>query len=188
MLGPPTLRRLDRPVAVSLEDRVPADNFYRSLDAKLELSFVRTWVADCYADQGRPSIDPVVFFKLQLILFFEGVRSERQLMQTAALNLAHRWDLGYHLDEPLPDHSSLTRIRTRLGLSMFQRFFEHVVELCQAAGFVWGAEVVIDGTDDGGLPEGAAQAPGLGGTALRRGERLARLRSLPLTRTGEGER
>lgn len=43
----------------------------------------------------------------------------------ASPNLAHRWYLGYHLDEPLPDHSSLTRIRQRLGVSIFRRFFEH---------------------------------------------------------------
>jgi len=146
MLGPPKLRLLDRPVAASLEDLVPADNFSRFLDAKLDLSFVRTWVHDCYADHGRPSIDPVVFFKLQLILFFEGLRSERKLMDTVALNLAHRWYLGYHLDEALPDHSSLTRIRARLGLPLFERFFAHVVELCQQAGLVWGAELFFDGT------------------------------------------
>jgi len=64
MLGPPKLRLLDQPVTVSLEDLVPADHFYRHLDAKLDLSFVRTWVQDCYAAGGRPSIDPVVFFKL----------------------------------------------------------------------------------------------------------------------------
>lgn len=146
MLGPPKLRLLDQPVSVSLEELVPPDNFYRYLDATLDLSFVRTWVQACYAEGGRPSIDPVVFFKLQLILFFEGLRSERKLMDTVALNLAHRWYLGYHLDEPLPDHSSLTRIRTRLGLSLFERFFAHVVELCQQAGLVWGAELFFDGT------------------------------------------
>jgi transposase len=146
MLGPPKLRLLDQPVTVSLEDLVPADHFYRHLDARLDLSFVRTWVQDCYAAGGRPSIDPVVFFKLQLILFFEGLRSERKLMETVALNLAHRWYLGYHLDEPLPDHSSLTRIRERLGLALFQHFFAHVVELCQQAGLVWGAELFFDGT------------------------------------------
>lgn len=146
MLGPPKLRLLDLPVTVSLEALVPADNFYRLLDAKLDLSFVRTWVHNCYADLGRPSIDPVVFFKLQLILFFEGLRSERKLMETAALNLAHRWYLGYHLDQPLPHHSSLTRIRERLGLPLFERFFAHVVELCQQAGLVWGAELFFDGT------------------------------------------
>jgi transposase len=146
MLGPPKLRLLDRPVAVSLEALVPPDNFYRFLDAKLDLAFVRTWVQDCYADRGRPAIDPVVFPGLQLILVFEGLRSERKLMQTVALNLAHRWYLGYHLDEPLPDHSSLTRIRARLGLSLFQRFFAAVVERCQQAGLVWGSELLFDGT------------------------------------------
>ena len=146
MLGPPKLRLLDQPVTISLEDLVPADHFYRHLDATLDLSFVRTWVQDCYAAGGRPSIDPVVFFKLQLILFFEGLRSERKLMETVALNLAHRWYLGYHLDEPLPDHSSLTRIRERLGLPLFERFFAHIVERCQQAGLVWGAELFFDGT------------------------------------------
>ena len=146
MLGPPKLRLLDQPITVSLEDLVPVDNFYRFLDAKLDLTFVRTWVQELYAAGGRPSIDPVVFFKLQLILFFEGIRSERKLMATVALNLAHRWYLGYRLDEPLPDHSSLTRIRARLDLPLFQRFFDHVVELCQQAGLVWGKEVLFDGT------------------------------------------
>src|SRR5215203_1011286 len=146
MLGPPKLRCLDQPITVSIEALVPADHFYRHLEAKLDLSFVRTWVQDCYAAGGRPSIDPVVFFKLQLILFFEGLRSERKLMDTVALNLAHRWYLGYQLDEPLPHHSSLTRIRERLGLPLFQRFFMHVIELCQRAGLVWGTELFFDGT------------------------------------------
>ncbi len=146
MLGPPKLRCVDQPVMVSLEALVPADHFYRHLDATLDLSFVRAWVQDLYAEAGRPSIDPVVVFKLQLIMFFEGVRSERKLMETVALHLAHRWYLGYRLDEPLPDHSSLTRIRTRLGLPIFQRFFAHVVELCQQAGLVWGKERFFDAT------------------------------------------
>jgi transposase len=146
MLGPPKLRCLDRPVAVSLEALVPPDDFYRHLDAKLDLGFVRDVVHDRYADGGRPSIDPVVFFKLQLVLFFEGIRSERQLIATASLHLAHRWYLGYHLDEPLPDHSSLTRIRERYGLAVFRRFFERVVELCQEAGLVWGKELFFDAT------------------------------------------
>jgi transposase len=146
MLGPCKERHVERLVPVSLEAAVPADHFYRHLDAALDLSFVRAWVADRYAAGGRPSIDPVVFFKLQLILFFEGIRSERKLMDTVSVNLAHRWYLGYHLDEPLPDHSSLTRIRERLGLPLFERFFAHVVTLCQQAGLVWGAELFFDGT------------------------------------------
>src|SRR5207249_4298136 len=94
------------------------------------LSFVRELVRDRYEEGGRPSIDPVVFFKLHLIAFFEGITSERRLMEAAAMNLAHHWYLGYDLDELLPDHSSLSKIRSRYGVEAFQRFFERIVELC----------------------------------------------------------
>jgi transposase len=76
MLDPPKPRRLDQPIAVSLEDLVPRDHFYRHLDAKLDLDFVREWSRDLCAERGRPSVDPVVFFTLQLVMFFESIRSE----------------------------------------------------------------------------------------------------------------
>jgi hypothetical protein len=50
------------------------------------------------------------------------------------------------LDESLPDHSSLTRIRTRYGVEMFRRFFEAIVDQCQQAGLVWGKELFVDAT------------------------------------------
>jgi transposase len=132
--------------AVSLEDLVPQDHFYRHLERALDLSFIHDLVRDAYATGGRPSIDPVVFFKLQLVVFFEGIRSERHLMRLVADRLSVRWYLGYNLDEPLPDHSSLTRIRTRYGLDVFRRFFEAIVEQCQQAGLVWGRELYFDAT------------------------------------------
>jgi transposase len=81
-------------IDVSLEELVPVDHFYRHLERTLDLSFVREFVQEKYAGKGRPSIDPVVFFKLQLVMFFEGLRSERQLMQHAADRLSVRWYLG----------------------------------------------------------------------------------------------
>src|SRR5579864_1623409 len=145
MMG--TKARIFAPIAVvSLEDLVPLSHFYRHLDHVLDLSFVRDLVKPTYARGGRPSIDPVVFFKLQLVMFFEDIRSERLLMQLVADKLSVRWYLGYNLDEPLPDHSSLTRIRTRYGVEVFQRFFEKIVEQCQQAGLVWGKEWYFDGT------------------------------------------
>jgi len=131
---------------VSLEDLIPPDHFYRHLERSLDLAFVRDLARGAYADIGRPSIDPVVFFKMQLILFFEGLRSERQLLRVVADRLSLRWYLGYDLTAPLPDHSSLTRIRERYGLEVFRRFFEAVVEQCVEAGLVWGQELYIDAT------------------------------------------
>jgi transposase len=129
-----------------LDAVVPKDHFYRHLERTLDLTFVRDLVADCYASGGRPSIDPVIFFKLHLVMFFEGLRSERKLIEIASLNLAHRWYLGYNVDEPLPDHSSLSKIRTRLGLPVFRRFFAIIVEQCVQAGLVWGKELIFDAT------------------------------------------
>jgi transposase len=133
-------------VTVSLEDLVPADHFYRHVERTLDMSFVRDLVRHLYAPTGRPSIDPVVFFKLQLVMFFEGIRSERQLEQVGADRLSVRWYLGYDLNEALPDHSSMTRIRDRYGVTIFRRFFEAIVECCQDDGLIWGKELYADAT------------------------------------------
>ena len=87
MLSSPKPRRLNEPIAVSLEHLVPQTNFYRHLEATLDLSYVQDWAQELYAERGRPSIDPVVFFKLQLIMFFEGIRSERKRVIAAGLQL-----------------------------------------------------------------------------------------------------
>jgi transposase len=146
MLGPPKPRRLDAPVAVSLEDLVPRDDFYRHLEARLDPGFVREWARERYAERGRPSVDPVVFFKLQLVMFFEGLRSERQLLRVVADRLSLRWYLEYDLAEPLPDHSSLTRIRERYEVAVVRRCVAVIVARCSAAGLVGGGERSVDVT------------------------------------------
>jgi transposase len=140
------VRNLKTFTSFSLETLVPEENFYRQVERCIDLSFVRDLVRHLYSAFGRPSIDPVVFFKLQLIAFFEGIRSERLLMETVSLNLAHRWFISYDLDEDVPDHSSLSKIRERYGMDIFQLFFEKIVELCVDAGLVWGEELYFDST------------------------------------------
>jgi transposase len=90
MMG--TKARLFTPLPpVTLEELVPADHFYRHVDRVLDLSFVRELVQRRYAAGiGRPSVDPRVFSKLQLVMFFEGIRSERQLLRLAADRLSVR--------------------------------------------------------------------------------------------------
>jgi hypothetical protein len=60
-------KQLQPHLAICLEDFVPASNFYRHLEANLDLHLIRDLVAEHYSARGCPSIDPVVFFKLQLI-------------------------------------------------------------------------------------------------------------------------
>ena len=79
-------------------------------------------------------------------MFFEGIRSERRLMEVAADRLSMRWYLGYDLYEPLPEHSSLTKIRERYGIEIFRSFFEKIVKMCDEAGLVRGEELFFDST------------------------------------------
>ena len=97
----------------SIEDLVPADHFYRFLEAKLDLAFVREWVRDRYAERGRPAVDPVVFFKLQLVMFFEAIRSERLLMRQISDRLSVRWYVGVrHVTHcSIPSKTERTRRR-----------------------------------------------------------------------------
>ena len=73
----PTVR-----TSIDLESFVAADHFLRRIERTLDLSFIRDLTAACYADgQGRPSIDPEVYFRMQLVAYPEtkGFVSESSL-------------------------------------------------------------------------------------------------------------
>lgn len=65
------------------------------------------------ADNGRPALDPVVLFKLLLIGYLFGIRSERQLMREVQCNAAYRWFLRLKLTDKVPDASTLSQNRRR---------------------------------------------------------------------------
>src|SRR5437764_14686823 len=133
-------------VAVSVEELVPPDHFYRHLQKVLDLLFVYDLVRESYSVVGRPSIDPVVFFKLQLVMFFEDIRSERLLLRQVADRLSVRWYVGYDLDEALPDHSILNKISNRYWLEVLQRFLDRILEQRLPPGLVRRSELYIHST------------------------------------------
>lgn len=134
-------------VAGPLAELVPADHVLRRIDAVLDLGWLHDEVRDAYCQEnGRPSIDPESALRLMLAGFVESVVHDRTLMRRAQTDLALRWFAGYRLDEALPDHSSLTRIRQRWGAVRFKRIFQRVVADCVRAGLVKGDVVHVDAT------------------------------------------
>ena len=133
---------------ILLESFVPKDHFLRQVDRALDLSFVRELTARCYADRlGRPSIDPEVYFRLQLVAYLYGIHSERRLCQDIDCNLAYRWFCRLSPQDDVPDHSSFTSIRDRYGEEIFQAIFCRIVALCKAKGLVNEAcRVMTDAT------------------------------------------
>jgi hypothetical protein len=112
VLGPPKPRCLDAPITASLEDLIPPDHFYRHLEAKLDLDFVREWARCCMPNVGVLPLIRLIRWSTSSCsssCSFEGIRSERKLIETASLNLAHRWYLGYARNEGLPGHFTVSR-------------------------------------------------------------------------------
>jgi len=147
MLGRQERRQQTLFLTCQLSDLVPEDHILKRVDRVLDLSWLAAEVEPLYATgQGRPSIDPEVGVRLMLAGFFEGIVHDRKLLRQAQVNVAIRWFCGYGLDEPLPDHSSLTRIRQRWGAARFRRLFERTVRACVEAGLVTGETVHVDAT------------------------------------------
>jgi transposase len=134
-------------MVVDLERLVPDDHKLRRVDRVIDLAFVRDLTQFLYARRlGRRSIDPETFFRMMIIRYMDGIRSDRELCRQVAVNIAYRWYLRLGLDEPVPDHSSLTRIRDRLGEATFKAIFERIVKACQTAGLVQGTRLLCDST------------------------------------------
>jgi transposase len=123
--------------SIDLESFVAQDHFLRRIDSILSLSFLRELTAVRYADgHGRPSIDPEVFFRMQLVAYFCGISTDRRLCEEVRYNLAYRWFCHLSLEDDVPDHSSLTRIRDRLGEEIFALVFRKIVAQCREKGLV----------------------------------------------------
>jgi transposase len=130
-----------------LKDLVPDDHILKRVDTVLDLSWFRQEVEDCYCtDNGRPGIDPEAAIRLMLAGFFQGIVHDRKLIREAHVNLAIRWFAGFKLNDKLPHHSSLTRLRQRWGADRFKKVFLNIVTACIDAGLVNGNTVHIDAT------------------------------------------
>jgi len=129
----------------TLSQYIPEDHILKRVHAVLDLSWLGEEVKALYSeDNGRPCIDPERAVRLMLAGFFHGVVHDRKLLREAQVNIAYRWFAGYELDEALPDHSSLTRIRQRWGEERFRAIFERSVAQCVQAGLVGGEILHVD--------------------------------------------
>jgi len=130
---------------VNLDEFVPQNHLLRKIDAVLDLEFVYELTSPLYcSDNGRTSVDPALFFRMQIIGYLYGIKSDRKLCEETNLNLAYRWFCRLNLGDCIPDHSSLTRIRQRFGEQTFQRVFEHFIEKWNEAGIVTGKKLIAD--------------------------------------------
>ena len=117
-----------------LSDYIPDDNFYKILKRELDLSFVYKKTQFLYSNTGKPSTDPIVFFKCMLIGYLENVCSDRALERHINMRMDLRFFIDHDIDEPTLDHSTFCKTRKRISIEVFQDVFDHILKLCVDAG------------------------------------------------------
>jgi transposase len=148
MLKKPELQQQELEL-VSIEALVPSTHLLRKVDGAVDFGFIRDRVKHLYSeDNGRPALDPVVLFKLLLLGYLYGVRSERQLMREVEVNVAYRWFLGLKLRDKVPDASTLSQNRRRrfAESTIYQEIFDQIVLLAVNKGLASGAVLYTDST------------------------------------------
>jgi transposase len=140
-------------VAADQLAQAPGHPFYQKLNALLDEAGFDRWVERrCrqYYEQketrGRPSIPPGVYFRMLFIGYFEGLGSQRGIAWRCGDSLALRQFLGMPLDEPTPDHSTLTNTRKRLPEEVFAEVFEFVLSIAHEKKLLSGKTVGVDST------------------------------------------
>jgi transposase len=134
---------------ISIDELVPSSHLLRKVDRAVDFSFIRERVASLYCvDNGRPAIDPVVLFKMLLIGYLFGIRSERQLARDIEVNVAYRWFLGLKLRDRVPDASTLSQNRRRRFASstIYQEIFDEIVLQAMKRRLVDGKILYTDST------------------------------------------
>ena len=130
---------------IELERLVPDDHLLRRIDARIDFDFIYEVTKGLYcADNGRNSVDPVLFFRMQLISYLYGMKSDRELCREVHLNLAYRWFCRLSLHDAVPDHASMTRIRDRFGEAAFTEIFEQLIAGWLQDGHIRGRRIVAD--------------------------------------------
>jgi len=133
---------------VDTESLVPAEHLLRKIDAAVNFNKIYDMVEPLYcADNGRPSVDPVVLFKMVLIQHLYGLGSLHRTAEEVSFNVAYRWFLGYRLQEDTPHFSTISyNFRHRFTSETVDQIFSWILMEMVEAGYVAPGVVFVDGT------------------------------------------
>jgi transposase len=148
-LGRQIDRQTDLMVGWAELPRSPGHAFYDRLQAVLVVagfdSFAEQECALYYASKlGRPSLPPGRYFRMHLVGYFEGIDSERGLEWRCADSLSLREFLRLGTTEPVPDHSWLSKTRSRLPLEVHEAVFTWVLQRLAEHGLIQGNRIGVD--------------------------------------------
>ena len=136
---------------INLEEMIPENHFLRVIEKYFEWNFIYEEVEKQYSAFGRPSIDPVVLFKIHILKFLFHEDSLRRVYDNLQYNMLYRWFIGYNLNEKTPDHSTYSqnykRKFSKLESDILQTVFDKVIDLLIEHDCIDMTSVYIDSTN-----------------------------------------
>ena len=142
-------KKREQMMMFSMDDMVPQDHMLRLIDKAIDWHFIYDLVVDKYcADNGRPSMDPVMLIKIPLIQYLYGIKSMRQTMKEIEVNVAYRWFLGLDMLDPVPHFSTFGKNYTRRfkDTDLFEQIFARILEDCMKYHLVDTSTIFVDAT------------------------------------------
>ena len=140
--------KTEQVIFFSMEDFVPKDHLLRKIESAVDFSYIYNIVDDLYChDNGRPSIDPVVLFKMVLIQHLYGIKSLRKTAEEISMNVAYRWFLGYSMNESIPHFATVSyNFKHRFNEEIIEAVFCWILNEINKKGYLTPEAVFIDGT------------------------------------------
>ena len=132
----------------TMEDLVPKDSIFRKIDKYIDFTFIYEKVKGLYSeDNGRPSIDPVVLFKLVFIQALDGIKSMRKTCEKIKVDAEYRWFLNIPFGQDTPHFSTFSKNYERRfkGTTIFEDIFVEIVRQAQSYGML-NDEFFMDST------------------------------------------
>lgn len=132
----------------TIDDIVPKEHLVRKLDAAIDLKFIEDEVESLYSAFGKPSVPPLVLFKLLIINYMFGINSMRKTCEECEVNLAYRWYLGLSIDDKIPDYSTWSQnyIRRYRNTEIFKIIFKRILKQAKEYKMLNMKTVFGDGT------------------------------------------
>ena len=131
-----------------VDEFVPQDHLLRKIDKAVDFSHIYDLVEELYCpDNGRPSCDPVVLFKMVIIQHLYGIPSLRRTVEEIHMNVAYRWFLGYTMAEKIPHFATISyNFKHRFTEQTIEGVFHWVLDEIAARNMLSPEAVFIDGT------------------------------------------
>lgn len=138
----------DQIILSTIEQLVPQEHLVRKLEATIDWKFIYPLVENLYSPIGRPSIDPVVLFKMIFINFLFGINSMRRTCEEIKVNLAYRWFLGLSIEDEVPNYSTWSQnyIRRYGESKVFDEIFQRIINEAMNYGYIDAENIYMDST------------------------------------------